>query len=187
MQGYLHSIKKGQSSLELKINLPNLRTKNREDMKIKIKHIDWQPFYEPVVRKKVIKGMRVVEPPTAKDPLEQSCGCVIMDAVLKLLATGKYFSVNKISYAIGCTPTEISSAVGLAIGMPLTDLIDAYRLKRTCELLCYTDITGADIAKLCGFANYNSFSKFFVRETRYTPFAYRRRHQPADFKFIYEW
>jgi hypothetical protein len=84
MQGYLHSIKKGQSSLELKINLPNLRTKNREDMKIKIKHIDWQPYYVPVVRKKVIKGMRVVEPPTAKDPLEQSCGCVIMDAVLKL-------------------------------------------------------------------------------------------------------
>ena len=105
MQGYLHSIKKAQSSLELKINLPNLRTKNREDMKIKIKHIDWQPYYVPVVRKKVIKGMRVVEPPTAKDPLEQSCGCVIMDAVLTPLATGKYFSDTKISYAIGCTPT----------------------------------------------------------------------------------
>ena len=29
MQEYLHSIKKGQSSLELKINLPNLRTKKQ--------------------------------------------------------------------------------------------------------------------------------------------------------------
>lgn len=156
-------------------------------MKIKIKHIDWQPYYVPVVRKKVIKGMRVVEPPAAKDPLEQSCGCVIMDAVLKLLATGNYFSVWKISRALDCTPAEISNAVYLATGISLTDLIDAYRMKRACELLAYTDITGANVAKACGFANYNSFSKFFVREMQYTPFAYRRRHRPADFRFIYEW
>lgn len=156
-------------------------------MKVKIKQINWQQSYVSVVRKKRQLGQRPVENAAGKEPEGKSCGCVIMDAVFKLLATGKYFSVCKIARALDCSRPEISNAVMLATGMPLMDLIDEYRLKRAIEMLCYTDIPGTEIGKLCGFANYNSFSKFFVRKMRFTPFAYRRCHQPKDFGFIYEW
>ena len=54
--------------------------------------------------------------------------------------------------------------------------IRSNRIARAKELLTETDLPIQEVARQCGFPDYNYFSKVFKKSTRYTPRDYRKYH-----------
>ena len=60
-------------------------------------------------------------------------------------------------------------------GKSYSELIQAKRMEKACEMLAYTDKTIVRIAELTGYADQFYFSKVFKRVFGMSPNAYRKK------------
>jgi len=78
---------------------------------------------------------------------------------------------------LGLSSTRTAHVVREVTGMSFVELRDSLRMERAKNLLGGTYHKVAHIADECGFSSAQYFHRFFRRQTRTTPLAYRRRQR----------
>jgi len=85
------------------------------------------------------------------------------------------FTTDSAARQLGISRSSLRNLFKEADFMPPGKYMDAIRLARAKELLYRTQMSTAEVAAALGFANENSFSTFFRRMSRITPFHFRRQ------------
>ena len=101
---------------------------------------------------------------------------------------GKIIRYLEDNYKNNITGAEIASELGMSVeylskqfktGLDLSpsDYLRRYRVAKSMELLCGTDMPVSEIAQNCGFVDMSAFSRVFRMLEGETPSAFRKRHR----------
>lgn len=90
--------------------------------------------------------------------------------------------LDMVADALGISPTYLSRLFKKETGQCLQDFINEERVKRSSNLLRYSDMSLSEIAQYVNFPNQSYFGKIFKKYTNMTPRAYRDFYKPAEFK-----
>ncbi|MBR5308465.1 MAG: helix-turn-helix transcriptional regulator [Clostridia bacterium] len=81
----------------------------------------------------------------------------------------------EIASQLGYTPEYLSKQFKSELDISPADYLRRYRVAKSMELLCGTDMPVSDVARECGFVDMSSFSRVFKAFEGDTPSAYRKR------------
>jgi len=82
-------------------------------------------------------------------------------------------SLNEYAGLIGVTPNHLTQTVKLLTGKTSSQIIKAKQLLEIKRLLVHTNLSISEIADQLHFEDQSYFTKFFKRETGFTPLQYR--------------
>lgn len=85
-------------------------------------------------------------------------------------------SVSEVGTAVGWSADHLGRMCREVLGVSPYRLQMKARLRRAAELLCYGDVSVADVARQCGFNDASKFASAFKRETGLSP----RQHVQRD-------
>ena len=85
-------------------------------------------------------------------------------------------TLEAVADAVHLTPQYCCTLFSKCVGQTLFDFINAKRIEEAQGLIITTVMPLAEIAALCGFDEYNYFSRIFKKETGIPPRQYRRMH-----------
>ncbi len=85
----------------------------------------------------------------------------------------KNLSMSDYSGMIGITPNHLTQTVKLLTGKTSSQIVKAKQLLEIKRLLVHTNLSVSEIANQLNFEDQSYFTKFFKRETGFTPFQYR--------------
>ena len=89
--------------------------------------------------------------------------------------------VGEIAMELGVTPQYLSRIFKAAVGKTPVEFILSCRLQHAQFLLTRSDMTIADVASVCGFDDFNYFSRFFKKVQGIPPREYRAKYRsPAE-------
>ena len=100
-----------------------------------------------------------------------------------LLVEGHFTAWHQASrYAkhMGCSEKSLARATMDSAGVNPKAFISARIVLEAKRLLAHTDLSVSDIAESGGFTDLANFVKFFKREAKCTPMAFRRQHLPRQ-------
>lgn len=113
-------------------------------------------------------------------PVVRSTGIRVMDEYVSSLAAG-HFDVSAFCKERGLRPIEIDSLVFVLTGMRGIDFRQRYQLQVMNELLRYTTLTPAEVARRSGLGSLNNLYLTTKREYGEAPVKHRRRiRKPGD-------
>lgn len=78
--------------------------------------------------------------------------------------------------ALGLSPSRTSHVIGQLFGKSFSQLLQEARVRQGALLLATSDLPVAEVARLCGLADANYFSRLFRKHNRCTPLEYRTRN-----------
>ncbi|CUH95840.1 hypothetical protein P22_1925 [Propionispora sp. 2/2-37] len=87
----------------------------------------------------------------------------------------EWSQVSEYAIRLGCTERSLTRATKAAVGVSAKTFISARINLEAKRLLVHTDFPIGEIAEKLGFEEATHFSKFFKRETGFTPAEFRRR------------
>ena len=85
----------------------------------------------------------------------------------------KNLSMSDYSGMIGVTPNHLTQTVKLLTGKTSSQIIKAKQLLEIKRLLVHTNLSVSEIANQLNFEDQSYFTKFFKRETGFTPIQFR--------------
>ena len=85
----------------------------------------------------------------------------------------KNFSLSEYAGMIGITPNHLTQTVKILTGKTSSQIIRAKQLLEIKRLLVHTNLNVSEIANQLNFEDQSYFTKFFKRETGFTPLQYR--------------
>ncbi|XOV88916.1 MAG: AraC family transcriptional regulator ligand-binding domain-containing protein [Pseudomonadota bacterium] len=85
---------------------------------------------------------------------------------------------------LGLSPRTLRRRLAL-LGTSYQKILDDVKKELAIEYLLTTDLTIQEIADLVGYTEVTNFRRAFVKWTRMSPYAYRRRYQPAEVEASY--
>lgn len=107
----------------------------------------------------------------------KSTGDQIIDALVKVLVHDHVYKCDFVANKLGLQISQINSVCKVFLGMTFKDLLSAYRRRWLLDLVRYTDLKPAEVAKLSGFSSAKSMYVHFTNVEKETFFSYRKRHQ----------
>lgn len=81
--------------------------------------------------------------------------------------------INRYAEMLGVTPNHLTQTVKLLTGKTSSQMIKAKQLLEVKRLLVHTNLTASEIANQLNFDDQSYFTKFFKRETGFTPLQFR--------------
>lgn len=89
-----------------------------------------------------------------------------------------WHQASRYAKQMGCSEKSLARATMDSAGVNPKAFISARIVLEAKRLLAHTDLSVSDIAERGGFTDLANFVKFFKREAKCTPMAFRRRHRP---------
>lgn len=87
-------------------------------------------------------------------------------------------TVDWLAHQVGCTPDYLSHRFSTEIGSTIIAYIHRDRISRSHQLLGRTDLTIAEVARSCGYADPGYFTRIFRRLEGRSPRTWRNEHTP---------
>ena len=84
-------------------------------------------------------------------------------------------SLTQISREVHLSPTYYSALFLRETGSHISEYILQEKIQAACNLLCYSDYSGAEIASYLAFSSHSHFGKQFKKITGMTPSEYRKQ------------
>ena len=131
---------------------------------------DADALYIPPFRER-----RVIDPDTGRwsyEPLERNLapsGVRLLDAYLRRLAAGGFYSSKAVAAELGTTTADLSVFCRLLTGRSSGELFHRFMLRMADDLLRYTDLTTGEVALRCGANTAQNLSRVFRRERGFLP------------------
>ena len=85
-------------------------------------------------------------------------------------------SATKICNHFGISRTSLYNLFKISYKMGVSEYIMKFKIERAKELLSTTNLKVNEISILCGFNDYNYFSKVFKNKTKYSPLIFRNKN-----------
>jgi AraC family transcriptional regulator len=85
--------------------------------------------------------------------------------------------VTKVAAACGLSRSHFAQAFRTATGLPPHKWLVSHRIRRACEMMEQTDLSLAEIAQTCGFADQSHFSRRFRADKGSSPAVWRRERR----------
>lgn len=113
--------------------------------------------------------------PVNETSLNKGKGQLLVKRFFHLLEENhqKNLSLNDYAALIGITPNHLTQTIKLLTGKTSSQLIKAKQLLEIKRLLVHTNLNVSEIANQLHFDDQSYFTKFFKRETGFTPLQYR--------------
>jgi AraC-like DNA-binding protein len=92
-------------------------------------------------------------------------------------ATSTACPVATLAAACGLSRSHFAHGFRATTGVPPHKWLLLHRIRRACEMMEQTDLTLAEIAHSCGFADQSHFSRRFRAVMRSSPAVWRREHR----------
>jgi AraC family transcriptional regulator len=102
----------------------------------------------------------------------------VVDHIERNLATK--LSVDRLAERAGLSRAHFVRVFTAALGQPPSDYVQTRRMERVERLLLASEMTVADIARACGFADPNYLAKVFRRHRGMAPLDYRATRAEAS-------
>lgn len=107
----------------------------------------------------------------------KSSGDQIIDAVVNVLVHDHVFKCDYVAKKLGLQIAQINGVCKVFLGITFRDLLSSYRRRWLFDLVRYTNLEPAEVAKLCNFSSAQSMYVHFTNVEKETFFGYRKRHQ----------
>lgn len=87
-----------------------------------------------------------------------------------------HLTLTQISREVHLSPTYYSALFQKETGHSISEYIMNEKIQAACNLLQYSNYSGAEIANYLAFSSHSHFCSQFKKATGFTPAAYRRKH-----------